>query len=194
MKSIALSIAAVALTGATATAQPGIWTEAAKAHNQVPVIQANHHKSEEMKSDGDYMKEEKADIVGTAKEAGSFNTLLAAAEAAGLVEALQGEGPLTVFAPTDEAFAALPEGTVETLLKPENQDQLAAILKLHVVPGKVTSDQLAGKTMSADTLNGSVMVDGTDGVTVNGANVVKADIMASNGVIHVIDKVLLPES
>ena len=193
MKSIALSIAAVALTSATATAQPSVWTDAAEAHNQVPVMQVRYE-SDDKASGGDYMKKEKADIVGTAKEAGSFNTLLAAAEAAGLVEALQGEGPLTVFAPTDEAFAALPEGTVETLLKPENQDQLAAILKLHVVPGKVTSDQLAGKTMSADTLNGSVMIDGTDGVTVNGANVVKADVMASNGVIHVIDKVLLPES
>ncbi len=137
----------------------------------------------------------KADIVDTASEAGQFNTLLAAAKAAGLVDALKGDGPLTVFAPTDEAFAALPEGTVETLLKPENKDQLAGILKLHVIAGsKVVSGDLAGKTLTAETLNGSVAIDGTDGVKVNGANVVKADIMASNGVIHVIDKVLLPEA
>lgn len=135
------------------------------------------------------------DIVETAAEAGSFSTLLAAAEAAGLVGALKGEGPLTVFAPTDAAFAALPEGTVATLLKPENKDALAGILKLHVIAGAaVTSDQLAGKTISADTLNGAVSIDGTDGVTVNGANVVAADVKASNGVIHVIDAVLLPKA
>lgn len=135
------------------------------------------------------------DIVETATAAGSFDTLLAAATAAGLVDALKGEGPLTVFAPTDEAFAALPEGTVATLLMPENKDKLAGILKLHVIAGSaVTSDQLAGKTMTATTLNGNVAIDGTDGVTVNGANVVTADIEASNGVIHVIDAVLLPEA
>lgn len=136
-----------------------------------------------------------ADIVETAAAAGSFNTLLAAADAAGLVGALKGDGPLTVFAPTDAAFAALPEGTVETLLLPENQDQLAAILKLHVIAGSaVTSDQLVGKQITAETLNGSVAIDGTSGVTVNGANVVTADVTASNGVIHVIDQVLLPAS
>lgn len=135
------------------------------------------------------------DIVDTAAEAGQFETLLAAATAAGLVDALKGDGPLTVFAPTDEAFAALPDGTVETLLLPENKDQLAGILKLHVIAGsKVTSDQLAGQTLTVDTLNGEVAIDGTNGVMVNDATVVKADIMASNGVIHVIDKVLLPSS
>lgn len=133
-------------------------------------------------------------IVETAAEAGSFTTLLAAAEAAGLVEALQGDGPLTVFAPTDDAFAALPAGTVETLLKPENKDQLAGILKLHVIAGSaVMSGDLAGQKITADSLNGPLSIDGTDGVTVNGANVVSADIKASNGVIHVIDRVLLPE-
>ncbi|MEL7453031.1 MAG: fasciclin domain-containing protein [Pseudomonadota bacterium] len=132
-------------------------------------------------------------IVETAAEAGSFSTLLAAAEAAGLVDALTGDGPLTVFAPTDEAFAALPEGTVETLLKPENKAQLAGILKLHVIAGaKVTSDQLAGEQVTAESLNGALSIDGTDGVTVNGATVVAADVEASNGVIHVIDAVLLP--
>ena len=136
----------------------------------------------------------KMDIVDTAAEAGQFNTLLAAATSAGLVDALKGEGPLTVFAPTDAAFAALPEGTVETLLMPENKHQLADILKLHVIAdSKVTSDQLAGKTLTASTLNGDVAIDATDGVTVNGATVVKADVMASNGVIHVIDQVLLPK-
>ena len=98
-----------------------------------------------------------------------------------------------MFAPTDEAFAALPEGTVETLLEPENKDKLAGILKLHVIAGAaVTSDQLAGQQITAETLNGNVSIDGTDGVTVNGANVVTADVEASNGVIHVIDAVLLP--
>ncbi len=139
--------------------------------------------------------EEAADIVDTAAGAGSFSTLLAAAEAADLVGALKGEGPLTVFAPTDEAFAALPEGTVETLLQPENKDQLAAVLKLHVISGAaVMSGALAGQTQTVDTLGGEVTVDGTDGVRVNDSNVIQADIEASNGVIHVIDKVLLPAS
>lgn len=138
--------------------------------------------------------EEAGTIVDVAAAAGSFETLIAAAKAADLAGALQGDGPLTVFAPTDEAFAALPDGTVEMLLKPENKDQLAGILKLHVIAGaKVTSDQLAGTTTNAETLNGTVEIDGTDGVTVNGANVIAADVMASNGVIHVIDTVLLPE-
>lgn len=139
----------------------------------------------------------KADIVDTAAAAGSFSTLLAAAEAAGLVEALKGEGPLTVFAPTDDAFAALPEGTVETLLKPENQHALADVLKLHVIAGsKVKSKDLAGQQITATTLNGELVVDGTDGVVLTApgstATVIAADIAASNGVIHVIDTVLLP--
>ncbi len=140
--------------------------------------------------------EKSADIVDTAVAAGSFNTLIAAAKAAGLAEALKGDGPLTVFAPTDEAFAALPDGTVETLLKPENQHQLADILKLHVIAGaKVTSDQLLGATITAETLNGDVSIDGRNGeVRVNNASVVAADVDASNGVIHVIDRVLLPTS
>ncbi len=110
-----------------------------------------------------------------------------------MVDALKGEGPLTVFAPTDEAFAALPEGTVENLLKPENKDQLAAILLYHVVSGKVMSSDLSG-TVNAETLQGSTVevVASSEGVTVNGANVVTADVAASNGVIHVIDAVILP--
>lgn len=132
------------------------------------------------------------DIVATAQDAGSFTTLVAAVEAAGLVETLQGEGPFTVFAPTDEAFAALPEGTVEDLLKPENKDQLAAILTYHVVPGKIMSTDLSGETMATTVEGSDLTIDATDGVTVNGATVTSADIEASNGVIHVIDQVVMP--
>ena len=135
------------------------------------------------------------DIVDTAAAAGSFGTLLAAAEAAGLVDALRGDGPLTVFAPTDEAFAKLPEGTVENLLKPENKDALAGILLYHVVAGKIMSGDI-GSSASPATLQGATLdVKANYGkVTVNGANVVTADIGASNGVIHVIDTVILPPS
>ncbi len=135
----------------------------------------------------------KKDIVDTAVNAGSFETLVAAVQAAGLVDTLKGDGPFTVFAPTDEAFAALPEGTVEELLKPENIDQLTAILTYHVVPGKVMSTDLTDD-MSAATVNGAeVMIDLDNGVMVEEATVVSADIETSNGVIHVIDKVILPE-
>jgi len=130
------------------------------------------------------------DIVDTAVEAGSFTTLVAAVQAAGLVETLKGEGPFTVFAPTDEAFAALPEGTVEGLL--EDIPTLTKVLTYHVVPGKVMSTDLSDGMMAA-TVEGSDVTIGTmDGVTVNDANVVTADIEASNGVIHVIDAVILP--
>ena len=133
------------------------------------------------------------DIVDTAIGAGSFTTLVAAVQAAGLVETLKGEGPFTVFAPTDEAFAALPEGTVESLLLPENKDQLIAILTYHVVAGKVMSTDIAGKEMMADTVQGGMLnINAMDGVMINNATVVQADIEASNGVIHVIDTVLLP--
>ena len=132
------------------------------------------------------------DIVATATEAGSFSTLLAAAEAAGLVETLQGEGPYTVFAPTDEAFAALPEGTLDSLLA--DPEALKEILLYHVVPGQVTAEQVVGLT-SADTVQGSpisiAVEDGT--VLLNeSAKVVTTDVLASNGVIHVIDQVILP--
>ena len=133
------------------------------------------------------------DIVDTAVGAGSFTTLVAAVQAAGLVDTLKGEGPFTVFAPTDEAFAALPEGTVESLLLPENKDQLVSILTYHVIPGKVMSGDIAGKQMEVTTVQGSMAnVDATSGVMIDGANVVTADIEASNGVIHVIDAVILP--
>ncbi|MBO6776293.1 MAG: fasciclin domain-containing protein [Marinibacterium sp.] len=133
------------------------------------------------------------DIVDTAVGAGSFGTLVAAVQAAGLVDTLKGDGPFTVFAPTDEAFAALPEGTVESLLKPENKDQLVAVLTYHVVADKVMSTDLSNG-MTAPTVQGSdvtIMTDG--GVTVDGAKVVAADVEATNGVIHVIDTVILPK-
>ena len=133
-----------------------------------------------------------ADIVDTAVAAGAFNTLVAAAKAADLVDALKGDGPLTVFAPTDEAFAKLPEGTVESLLKPENKDQLAAILLYHVVAGSVYSGDVTDGARPATLQGESLSVSVTDGVAINGAKVVQADIEASNGVIHVIDTVLLP--
>lgn len=135
----------------------------------------------------------KKDLVDTAVKAGQFNTLVAAVEAAGLVDTLKGEGPFTVFAPTDEAFAALPEGTVEELLKPENKDKLTAILTYHVVPGKVMANDVAGaETMAASVQGQELKINGSDGVMINDAMVTAADIGASNGVIHVIDKVLLP--
>lgn len=135
------------------------------------------------------------DIVDTAVSAGSFNTLVAAVQAAGLVDALKGDGPITVFAPTDEAFAKLPEGTVETLLKPENKQQLIDILTYHAVPGKVPAASVV-KLTGAKTLNGQRVKISADsnGVKLNDANVVKTDIECSNGIIHVIDQVILPAS
>ena len=134
-----------------------------------------------------------ADIVDPAVSAGQFKTLVAAVTAAGLVDTLKGTGPFTVFAPTDEAFAKLPEGTVESLLKPENKSKLVAILTYHVIPGKVMSGDIAGKKLSVATVQGGpVSVNAMSGVMINDANVVTADIAASNGVIHVIDKVILP--
>lgn len=134
-----------------------------------------------------------ADIVDTAVGAKSFTTLVAAAKAGGLVEALKGDGPLTVFAPTDEAFAKLPEGTIASLLKPENKAKLVEILKYHVVAGKVMAADVV-KLDSADTLAGKKVAIKVDGgkVMVNKSTVVKADIVCDNGVIHVIDTVLLP--
>jgi transforming growth factor-beta-induced protein len=136
----------------------------------------------------------KKDIVDTAVEAGSFKTLAAALQAAGLVDTLKGAGPFTVFAPTDAAFAKLPAGTVENLLKPENKAKLQAILTYHVVPGAVRSSEVV-KLKTAKTVNGqSVKIHAADGsVRIDGATVVKADIETSNGVIHVIDSVILPK-
>ena len=145
---------------------------------------AGHHAEKEAKS---------ADIVDVAVSAGQFNTLAAALEAAGLVDTLKGDGPFTVFAPTDAAFAKLPAGTIESLLKPENKDQLIAILTYHVVPGNVMAADVVGLS-SATTVNGAdIAITLEDGnVFVDNATVVKTDIGASNGVIHVIDTVILP--
>ena len=142
---------------------------------------------------GSYAKKDSNDIVDVAVGAGQFNTLAAALQAADLVETLKGDGPFTVFAPTDDAFAKLPEGTVESLLKPENRDQLVAILTYHVVPGSVYAADVVSLS-AATTVNGAdvsiTVQDGT--VLVDNARVVKTDIGASNGVIHVIDSVILP--
>ncbi len=135
-----------------------------------------------------------ADIVDTAVSAGNFKTLVAAVQAAGLAETLKGAGPFTVFAPTDEAFAKLPAGTVEDLLKPENKEKLVAILTYHVVPGKVMAADVSGKQTMAKSVQGSeITVNGTDGVMVDNAKVTTADIAADNGVIHVIDNVIMPK-
>ncbi len=135
-----------------------------------------------------------ADIVDTAVSAGNFSTLVSLVEAAGLAPVLKGDGPFTVFAPTNEAFAALPAGTLDTLRRPENRERLVAILTYHVVPGSVPASAASGNLVQIDTVQGSpVTVDGRqDGVTVNGARVIGADVMASNGIIHVIDQVIMP--
>jgi uncharacterized surface protein with fasciclin (FAS1) repeats len=140
-----------------------------------------------------------ANVVETADQAGSFKTLLAAAQAAGLADALATTQNITVFAPTDEAFAKLPAGTVENLLKPENKDQLIAILTYHVLPRKLASNQmLAGpfhvRTLKAEPDRVLAIAKGSDGVTVDDAKVIQADIAADNGIIHVIDTVMLPSN
>lgn len=146
-----------------------------------------------MSGTGAIAADAKKDIVDTAISAGSFKTLVAAIQAAGLVETLKGKGPFTVFAPTDEAFSKLPAGTLDSLLKPENKEKLRAILTYHVVSGKVTAAKVS-KLSSAKTVNGEdlkIMVEGGK-VMINGAKVEKADIQTSNGIIHVVDTVLLP--
>lgn len=154
-----------------------ISTLAIAAITMTPTIAADHHKAS-------------ADIVETAVAAGSFNTLTTALQAAGLVDALKGEGPFTVFAPTDEAFAKLPQGTVEALLA--DKDALTKVLTYHVVSGKVMAADVAGLT-SAPTLAGSnLTIDTSHGVKIDNAMVIKADVETSNGVIHVIDNVLIP--
>ena len=142
-----------------------------------------------------YKSKAKMDIVDTAVSAGSFNTLAAALEAADLVGVLKGEGPYTVFAPTDDAFAKLPEGTLNDLLKPENKAKLQSILTYHVVPGRYMASDVITMN-SAKTVNGqSFMIKADMGkVTIDNANVVKTDVKASNGVIHVIDTVILPQN
>jgi uncharacterized surface protein with fasciclin (FAS1) repeats len=148
----------------------------------LPAVQAGHHNETEAKN-----------IVETAAAAGQFNTLIAAAKAAGLAGALSGDGPLTVFAPTDEAFNALPAGTIETLLKPENKDRLAQILTYHVIAGRVGSGALADGAQ-LDTLAGATALISAaeSGFTIQGARIIATDIDASNGLVHVIDRVILP--
>lgn len=140
-------------------------------------------------------KAEPGNIIETAVAAGQFKTLAAALEAAGLIDALKGDGPFTVFAPTDEAFAKLPPGTVESLLKPENKEKLKAILLYHVIPGNVTADKVTKLNgQSVKTLEGSsIRISTNHGVRVDNASVTKTDIQASNGTIHVIDSVLMPQ-
>ena len=137
---------------------------------------------------------DKMDIIDTAVKAGNFGTLAKALTTAGLIETLKGAGPFTVFAPTDEAFAKLPPATIAELLRPENKQELTAILKYHVVAGNVKAVDVA-KLKTANTVQGQELrIDTTNGVKINDANVVKADIEASNGTIHVIDTVLLPKA
>lgn len=137
---------------------------------------------------------ETKDIVDVAAGNGKFTTLVAAVKAAGLVETLKGKGPFTVFAPTDDAFAKLPKGTIEDLLKPENKAKLTAILTYHVTSGKVMAADIKGKKSSVKSVQGGeIAVDATDGVKVNDAKVVIADVAASNGVIHAIDTVIMPK-
>ena len=143
---------------------------------------------------GSYSKSKASkDIVDTARDAGSFNTLVAAIQAADLTDTLKASGPFTVFAPTDEAFAKLPEGTVDELLKPENKDKLQSILTYHVVPGRVMAEEAVNLT-SAKTVNGNdFKITKADGeLMIDNAKVVKTDIMPSNGIIHVIDHVIMP--
>ncbi len=180
MKHLILSAAVIALGATPFVAQAGNYAFIKDENNSI-----KHTISQQI---------EKQDIVSIATGDENFSTLVAALQTADLVSALQGEGPFTVFAPTNEAFAKLPEGTVEDLLKPENKEKLTKILTYHVVPATVPSSAAIGNQVELDTLAGiKANVDGTDGVSIAGAKVVKADIKASNGIIHVIDTVMIPE-
>jgi transforming growth factor-beta-induced protein len=190
MRSRLLSLVAIAaLVAACSGESESTTTEAAQASTTTTIAEEMTTTTVAESTTTEAMEE--MNIVATAEAAGEFTTLLAAVEAAGLVETLEGEGPYTAFAPTDDAFAALPEGTVEGLL--EDPEALSDILLYHVVPGEVTSDQVV-TLESATTAQGSdvsIRVEG-DSVLVNDAQVIMTDIQASNGVIHVIDAVLLP--
>ena len=145
-------------------------------------------------SAGGHLSSERT-IPTNAVNADNLKTLVAALQAADLIEALEGEGPFTVFAPTDDAFAKLPDGTVEDLLRPENKHQLTSILTYHVVPGMIMSSDLAGKKTTAKTLQvDEVQIDASNGVKLEGATVIAADIESSNGVIHIVDTVIMPNS
>ncbi len=184
-----VAAAALALPAAAGDCGSKATTSAAK-QSQAQIMPASYSPAPEHHAPA---AEAPADIVDTAIGAGSFNTLVAAVSAAGLVDTLKGDGPFTVFAPTDEAFGKLPEGTVASLLEPENIDKLKAVLTLHVVAGDIRAADLVGKITPAVTVNGeTVIADGTDGVRVGTAMVTTPDIVTSNGVIHVIDRVLIP--
>ncbi len=134
------------------------------------------------------------DIIETAREAGTFNTLLLAATNTGLIETLESPGPWTIFAPTDDAFVQLPVEELRDLLKPQNLERLGAVIRNHIVAGEVTSRDILGKRLEAVTVDGgTILIDATKNVMVGGARVVKADVIADNGFIHVIDAVILPE-
>lgn len=164
-----------ALAAATLIAAPALAGEATKGGHH------GHHQTQQ------------ADIVDTAVAAGSFNTLVAAIQAAGLVDTLKGDGPFTVFAPVDGAFANLPHGEVERLLEPANRHELVDLLTYHVVPGAVRAEQLTGQILNVETVEGStVLIDATDGVRVGNAQVIQANIETSNGIIHVVDRVIIP--
>jgi transforming growth factor-beta-induced protein len=192
-----ITAAAVCLSvglAASASGQCSGWgskeKQASNEHEGASVVMASYDHHKAPKSYG-----ATGNIVETAKSAGQFNTLLAAAKAAGLAETLMGEGPFTVFAPTDAAFSKLPDGTVETLLKPENKKLLQSILLYHVVPAKVKAEKVV--TMENATTVGGQRVDirvRNDNVFIDGAQVISTDVMASNGIIHVIDTVLMPET
>lgn len=176
-----------------ASAAMGLAVSASPAFAQCTQSKANATGYHATTYDPDSMANS-GDIVDVAVGAGCFTTLAAALSAAGLIETLKGTGPFTVFAPTDAAFAKLPAGTVESLLRPENRAKLVSILTYHVVPGNVTSNLLLGKVTPAKTVQGqTVTVNGLNGgVKVNGVNVIQADVTASNGTIHIIDTVLMP--
>lgn len=181
------------LAMATTAAFASFALSACSAPTQTTVVEAPVTMNTDAAMDMPAEAPMQADIVDTAIQAGSFNTLVAAVQAAGLEATLRSEGPFTVFAPTDAAFAKLPAGTVESLLLPENKDKLVSILTYHVLPGAVMSSNIAGKSLDVATVEGSmVSIDATNGVKIDGATVVAADIETSNGVIHVIDTVIMP--
>lgn len=189
-----LTLASLSLSVAACTPSPSPDANTPADLESAPPGEAESAASEEPESSPSSEATASADIIGTAAAAGSFKTLLAAVDAAGLTETLQGEGPFTVFAPTDDAFAKLPPGTVDDLLKPENKEKLRGILTYHVVAGKVMAADVV-KLKSAKTVQGSdLTIAASDaGVKVDSASVTKTDIAAKNGVIHVIDSVVLPK-
>lgn len=189
LRNAVLSVSAIAaglLLSVPAQAKPDAEMLLADNHTDDVMMDSSEQATDGMTSDG-------MTIVGVAQGSGTFNTLVQAVQAAGLAETLSGTGPYTVFAPTDSAFEQLPEGALEYLLQPENQDILAAVLSYHVVPGEITASEITPG--SIETLNGGVSL-GVDGsrVIVNNASVVNPNLQASNGVVHAINRVLIPEA